>query len=80
MNVYFTTYNDKGEILRMISCPADHVALQQLEEGEHALLGRADGDTQKIVEGRVVNKTKEEIQKDRKYKLHFDRLEQGEQK
>lgn len=73
-NVYFTTYNEKGEILRIVSCPPDHVALQKLNPGESMLMGRGNGVTQKVVGGKVVNKTSAEMKalKKKNPKLRFD--------
>ena len=58
---YLTMYNSDGEISRVISCPADHVIKQRTRSGEFMIEGKADGDTQKIVDGKIVNKTIAEI-------------------
>lgn len=73
-SVYFTTYDEEDTILRVISCPADHVKLQRLRPGESMLMGKADGVTQKVVNGKVVNKTKAEMDKVKEAnpRLHFD--------
>lgn len=75
-SVYFTTYNDKGEILRVISCPPDHVELQKLHPNESKVMGRSDGITQKVVNGKIVNKTKKEIREiENEYpKLRIDKV------
>lgn len=73
-SVYFTTYDAKSTILRVVSCPADHVKLQRLLPGERMFMGKADGVTQKIVNGRAVAKTKVEmsLQKKANPRIRFD--------
>lgn len=72
--VGFFTYNDKGEILRYVTCPKDHVALQKLRPGESKRMGKADGATQKVVDGEVVDKTPAEMAAFKKAnpRLRFD--------
>lgn len=74
-SVCFTTYDEAGTILRVVSCPTDHVKLQRLLSGERMRMGKADGVTQKIVDGEVVAKTKVEMDKVKEEArgLHFDK-------
>lgn len=76
-SVYFTTYNKDGEILRVVSCPSDHVELQKLRPNESMLMGRGDGDTQKVVDGRIIDKTSAEMKalKIKNPRLRFDTIE-----
>lgn len=71
---HFITYDAQGAILRQVSTPSDHYDCQPLRPGERKLEGRADGDTQKVVDGKVVDKTPAEISlmKRANPRLHFD--------
>jgi len=63
----FLVYNQKGKILRTGSCAENDFYLQA-EDGEFVMEGVADDLTQKIinvgVDGKIVNKTPEEIELD----------------
>ena len=75
--VYFTTHNSEGVILRVVSCPADHVALQRLRPGEFMLEGKADCVTQKVVDGQVVDKTLAELntlKTKKKFRICFENV------
>ncbi len=54
-----TIYNESGEILRLVDCPEDHVALQA-QEGEFVIDGWHDMATKIIVNGVVTDKPEEE--------------------
>lgn len=56
----FVVYDQHGNILRTGSCPDHDLKLQ----GENTMEGTADDATQKIVDGKVVDKTPEEIERD----------------
>lgn len=75
-NVYFTVYDEEGKILHVVSCPPDHVALQKLNPGESMLMGKGSGATQKVVHGKIVDKTPAELAelKRRNPRLRFDHL------
>ena len=60
MNVQFAIYDDHGAILRTGSCPPFMLDLQ-IRDGEHLLEGRADARRQKVVGGKVVDKSAEEM-------------------
>jgi hypothetical protein len=51
----FIIYNLLGEILRVGSCPEIALAIQA-QEGEFLLEGEADGETQMVIDGLVVEK------------------------
>lgn len=57
----FIVHNQDGKILRTGECAAQDLSLQAHKD-EFALKGAADDLTQKIVDGKVVNKTTEEIE------------------
>jgi len=59
----FIVYNSKGQILRTGSCP-DSIFFRQAHDGEFVIEGKANDVTQKIVGGKIVNKTPEEIEAD----------------
>lgn len=59
----YIIYNTIGEILRTVQCPPT-LAKVQLREGEFVMEGKANDVTQKVVGGKVVNKTPEEIERD----------------
>lgn len=59
----FIIYNSNNKILRTGTCTA-HDFLLQAGKGEFVLEGTANDITQKISEGKVVNKTPEEIEID----------------
>jgi len=57
----FIIYNEEGKILRKIGGPLSQMSAQ-IGENEFMLEGDAANDiTQKIVDGKIVNKTPEEI-------------------
>lgn len=60
----FIIYNKSGRILRRVGCP-QWMGKHQAHEGEFVLEGTASSITQKIVDGKVVDKTPEEIEADR---------------
>lgn len=75
---YFVTYNEKGKILREISASSDNVRPPPLRPGEFLLTGvRGDGITQKVIDGKVVDKTAVEMAALKKANpgLRFDRGE-----
>jgi len=57
----YIVYDNKGEILRS-GCCQDNVLLQQAQEGEFVIEGTANDIACKIVDGKVVDKTPEEIE------------------
>lgn len=77
---YLTTYNAEDSILRVISCPPHLVSLQRLRPGELVLEGKANGDTQKIVNGKIVDKTLGEINAFKKAQGHRLRFESAVRK
>lgn len=60
----FIVYNQSGKILRTGNC-AGHDLHLQARQNEFAIKGTANDVTQKIVDGKVVNKTPEEIERDK---------------
>jgi len=56
----FVVYNNKGKILRTGSCPK-FLIQAQAHEGEFVFEGNADDSLQKMVAGKVVDKTQIEI-------------------
>ena len=61
MIVWLTTYCETGDVKRVISCPREYVGIQKLRPGEQVIEGKADATTQKIVDGKIVDKTVGEI-------------------
>lgn len=62
--VYFTLCDSTtGRITREVSCSTDNVRPPPLRPGESRLKGRGNGVTQKVVGGKVVNKTPAEMKK-----------------
>ena len=60
----FIIYNQSGTILRSGSCSALDF-FKQAGDGEFVIEGKADDITQKIINGKVVDKTHEEISADK---------------
>lgn len=57
----YIIYNEAGKILRVVQCsPA--MSLLQAKKDEFIMEGDADDATQKVVNGRVVNKSPEKIE------------------
>ncbi len=72
---YFTMYERATErITREVSCSTDNVCPPPLRPGEFRLVGRGNGITQKVVGGKVVDKSVEEMAllKERNPRLKFD--------
>lgn len=61
----FIVHTGIGKILRTGSCPDNAFELQAHNEGEFLLEGVAKRKTQKIIKGKIVNKTPEEIEVDK---------------
>lgn len=62
---HFIVYKiDTGRIQRTGSCP-DNMVEKQAGPGEAVFEGKANDVTQKIVNGRVIDKTQQEIEADR---------------
>ncbi len=59
----YIIYNASGKILRTGSCPASMFELQKRED-QFIIEGKADGRIKKIVDGKVVDKTPQEIAND----------------
>lgn len=59
----YIIHNAMGAILRTVDCPPT-VALMQVGFGEFIIEGKANDATQKVVDGKVVDKTQEEIDVD----------------
>jgi len=59
----FIVYNIKGKILRTGFCP-EHILHLQAGDGEFVMEGIANDVSQKIVDGKIVDKTPEEIEAD----------------
>jgi hypothetical protein len=57
----FIVYNNKGSILRTGSCP-DKDFSKQAQAGEFVMEGVANDIKQKVVDGKVVDKSPEEIE------------------
>jgi len=57
----YIIYNKTGEILRVVEC-SPTLAKIQVHDNEFIMKGDVDDTTQKIVDGKVVNKTPEEIE------------------
>ena len=60
----YIIYDSAGEIRRVVEC-APTLAKIQAKEGEFILEGSADDVTQKIINGKIVDKTPEEIEVDK---------------
>ena len=61
MTSHLTTYDAEGKILRVISGPSYLIPLQRMRPGEFKLEGKANPVTQKVVDGKIVNKTPAEM-------------------
>lgn len=59
----YIVYDKTGKILRSVQCPPTLAELQ-CKEDEFIMEGTANDIIQKIVSGKVVNKTPEEIERD----------------
>jgi len=59
----YIVYDQQGKILRAGICP-ENVLFMQAHEGEFVMEGTANDITQKIIYGKVANKTPEEIEAD----------------
>lgn len=72
---YFTMYNEMGIITRVVSCSTDKVCPPPLRPGESRLKGRGNSITQKVVGGKIVDKTSAEMEelKAGNPKLRFDK-------
>lgn len=57
----YIVYDKAGKILRTIQCP-ETMRDAQTKEGEFIMEGEANDSKQKIVKGRIVNKTPKEIE------------------
>lgn len=57
----FIVYNQMGKILRTGTCSIQDF-FRQVDDGEFIMVGVANDVRQKIVDGRIVNKTSEEIE------------------
>lgn len=57
MTSHLTTYDAKGKILRVISGPSYLMPLQRMRPGEFKVEGWANPITQKVVAGKIINKT-----------------------
>ena len=62
--MHFIVYNTNGKILRTGSCQ-DHMLQKQARINEFVIEGKADDAKQKIVNGKVVDKTQGEIDADK---------------
>lgn len=73
---HFIIYEMGGTIIGEGTCAADDLAIQRVEKGKFILEGVANSFTQKVVGGKVVDKTPAEITALRKAnpKLRFDRI------
>jgi len=63
----YIVYNEEGRILRVGVCPASMVQ-GQARQNETVMGGKANDMTQKIIGGRVVNKTANELRGERETK------------
>ena len=72
---WLTTYKTGGSILRVISCPPHLLSLQRLRPGEFKFEGKANAITQKIVDGKIVDKTPAELKafKVKNPRIRFDK-------
>lgn len=59
----FIVYNKNHRILRTGKCQ-DRTFRRQAKDGEFVIEGKANDATQKIVAGKIVNKTRKEIETD----------------
>lgn len=64
---FFTVYDDKydnnsGEIISSGACPDGDVKLQASKFGTSVVEGKANRNTQKVVDGEIVDKTPKEIE------------------
>jgi len=64
-------YDKSGRILRTGGCPRDIFELQAHKD-EFIIEGTANDVTQKIVDGKVTNKTSEEIEAEKLPKISFE--------
>ena len=67
----FTVYDNNGKILRGGFC-SDLDFLKQANDGEFVMEGRADDVTQKIIDGKIFNKTQEEIEAEKPPEIPFE--------
>lgn len=68
----YILYNKKGKILRTGSCQDESFDLQVQQEGEFIIEGMANDAIQKIIDGKVVDKTLEEIEAEKPMPLPFE--------
>jgi len=66
----YLIYDKTGKILRVVKCPPA-MSKMQAKEGEFVLEGEANDATQKIVDGKIVNKTPEEIEAEKSPVIPF---------
>ncbi|MBA7608068.1 hypothetical protein ES703_15243 [subsurface metagenome] len=59
----YIIYNKLGKILRVVQCPSTEKK-SQVHKDEFVMEGQADDITQKIVNGKIVDKTPEEVKAD----------------
>jgi len=57
----FVVFNSTGKILRCGTCQ-DSTFERQAKEGEFVMEGQANDVTQKVIDGKIVDKTPEEIE------------------
>ena len=57
----YIVYNRDGEILRTGMCPDSMVRIQAQGEGELVMEGKANDIEHKIINGKIIRKTEEEI-------------------
>ena len=67
MTKQYVIYDVSGRILRTGGCADDDLNIQVQNENENVMEGNADSVTQKVVEGRIVNKTAGELENDKPF-------------
>lgn len=74
MTSHLTTYDAEDKILRVISGPSYLISLQRMRPGEFKVEGWANPVTQKVVDGKIVDKTPAEMEalKVKNPRLRFD--------
>lgn len=73
---FFTLYDGQGVITRVVECSTNNVAPPPVRPGEFRVLGKGNCLTQKVVDGKVIDKSPAEMAALKKAnpKLRFDQV------